>query len=97
MITVATDHTHMIDSPDVIISDIEYGTHNVTVLLRWIPENGVTYNISTEPEVETVINFNTMSTAQITLSYNTHYNVSVLATSVCGRARNHTAIEFYYG
>jgi hypothetical protein len=84
----------------VIISDTEYGTHNVTVVLRWIRENGVTYNVTVEPEVATcaVINFITMSSAQITLSYNTHYNVTILGTTgVCGRNVNRTIIEFHYG
>ena len=42
-----------------------------------------------------MINFIIISSALPTVSYNTHYNVSIIATSTCGQ--NSTVIEFYYG
>ena len=56
-------------------------------------EKGVTYNVTTEPK--TVAKNVTTSNAQIMVSYNTFYNVSVEAT-LCGQM-NVSSVEIYYG
>ena len=75
------------------------GTHYVTILLEWTPEKGVTYIISAEPEVAitnfTIISF-TMSSAHLTVSYNTYHNVSITAT-ICGQNSIYTVVELHYG
>ena len=50
----------------------------------WTLKNGVSYSVSVDPEVE-VINYSGKSSAQLILSYNTNYNVSVVA-SLCGKS-----------
>ena len=57
-------------------------------------EKGVAYNVSTETET-VAVNVNTTSNAQITVSYNTFYNVSVEAT-LCGQ-KNVSTVKIYYG
>ena len=58
-------------------------------------EKGVTYNASTETEtVAVTVNVTTLN-AQITVSYNTFYNVSVEAT-LCGQM-NVSTVKIYYG
>ena len=82
--------------PSVTTSVIEYGIYNVTIQLEWIPQKGVTYRISAETEI-TVTNITvSLSLVQLVVPYNTHYNVSIVATS-CERNSTNTAIEFYYG
>ena len=74
------------------ISIIEYEADNVIILLRWIPENIVVYNVSakaSKPNIAT-INYITVSSVNLTVRYNTHLNVSILATS-CGQ--NSTDID----
>ena len=67
---------------------------HLTVLLKWMAEKGVTYNVSTETTA--VVENIATSSAQITVSYNTFYNVSVVAT-LCGH-KNVSAVEIiYYG
>ena len=61
-------------------------------------EKGVNYDVSiaaAEPMTATV-NAVTMSSAQITVSYDTHYNVSVEAI-LCGQKNGSIAVEIYYG
>ena len=66
---------------------------HLSVLIKWMAEKGVTYNVSTEPE--TIAENVTTSSVQITVSYNTSYNVSVEA-NLCGQM-NVSTVEIYYG
>ena len=70
---------------------------HLTVLIEWMAEKGVTYNIRSENlrEMCAKIVSVTTSSAQITVSYNTSYNVSVEAT-LCGQM-NVSSVEIYYG
>ena len=68
---------------------MQYEAHYLIACLEWTPQKGVIYNISIEATAEPVVattNFETMSSTQITVSYNTHYNVSVEAT-LCGQKK----------
>ena len=70
---------------------------HLTVLIEWMAEKGVTYNIRSESlrEMCAKIVSVTTSSVQIMVSYNTFYNVSVEAT-LCGQM-NVSTIEIYYG
>ena len=81
--------------PEVTTSVIEHGAHNATILLEWTPEKSVTYNVSVEPQVAT-ISLITMSSAHLTLSYNTYHNASITATS-CGQNSIYTVVKLHYG
>ena len=86
--------------PQVTTSVLEYGAHNAIILLERNPEKGMIYNVSTEPAETatknlTIINF-TMSSAHLTVSYNTYHNVSITATS-CGQKSIYTLVELHYG
>jgi hypothetical protein len=75
-------------------SVIEYGILDVIVRLQWIPQNGVVYNITTNPKV-VMVDFMTTPSVQFSVSYNTLYNVSIVATSICGQ--NRTVVSLHYG
>ena len=80
--------------PEVIIS-VDYGTNNATVFLEWIPKSHTYYNVSAEPQLEVNVT-SLLSNAQLTVQYNTHYNVSIMAT-LCGQYTSATTIEIHYG
>ena len=64
-----------------------YGTENVTVMLDWIEEQHVSYNlIVTTPSVGGLVRHDIVEngSAQLTLSYNTVYSVKFVAT-LCGQ------------
>jgi hypothetical protein len=71
----------------------QYEDH-LTVFLEWMAEKGVTYNVRTETVASVPVTTTTPS-AQITVSYNALYNVSVEAT-LCGQ-KNVSAVEIYFG
>ena len=55
---------------------------SVSVVLMWTQINWLySYNVSVTPSVE--MTFNGGTTVQLILSYNTQYNVSVVATHPC--------------
>ena len=86
------DYSNII--PEVNSSVIEYGILDVTVRLQWIPDNRIIYNISTNPKV-TIVDLMTTPSVQFSVSYNTHYKVSIVATSSCGQ--NRTIFSLHYG
>ena len=59
-----------------------FGIANVTVILEWIQEEYVYYNVSVVPPATSMFTRNT--SFHLTVSYNTLYNVSVVAKSFCG-------------
>ena len=67
-------------TPDAHISE-QFGVNSIAVTLMWFHKNGVSYSVSVDPEV--AINYTRRSRAQLTVSYNTKYNISVVA-SLCG-------------
>ena len=84
-----------IPSPIIVIhlESEEFGTEHVTVNLEWIKEDGVDYRVMTIPQVAPIPSKMSMN-AQLTLSYNISYNVSVVAT-LCGQT-SADFIELYY-
>ena len=53
------------------------------VTLEWTNKNGVTYTVSSDPEVLD-ISYTGSNSTQLAVSYNTKYNISVVA-SLCGK------------
>ena len=69
----------------------QFGVDNVTVVLQWTEELNnslVSYHVSVEPMAHVVIG---NGRANLTLDYNTPYNVSVVA-DYCGGLNNATTI-----
>jgi hypothetical protein len=64
-------------TPSVNISE-DFQMNFVAVTLEWVANNGVSYVITPER----AINYTGKSSARLILSYNTEYNVSVVA-SLC--------------
>ena len=58
-----------------------FETNGIAVFLEWVHKNGVSYSVSVDPEVAIDTG---QSSAQLSLSYNLKYNISVTA-SLCGR------------
>ena len=83
------------------VTGMKYRANNVTILLEWMPQKSVMYNVSISETAESkvaTINFSNstiLSSAQITVLYNFHYNVSVKAS--CGQRSVSTVFDIYYG
>ena len=70
---------------NITLRSEQFSSRNVTVVLDWTQENEIvlySYNIHVVPDVEVI--FSGSTRAQLILSYNTQYNVSVIATHLCG-------------
>ena len=67
----------------------------VSILLEWSRINGAIFNISAIPQVVASIARGLSTSYQLNVSYNTQYNVSVVAT-VCGQSHM-TIIDLNYG
>ena len=74
-----------------IVSE-DYGAANVTVTVEWTQLVGAVYNIQILPSV--VITRN-MNSCQLTVPYNTEYNLTVEVSAPC--RLNTTVIRLYYG
>ena len=77
----------------MVITSTEYGSDNATVFLGWAPESQTLFNISSKPQVGVTLS---LLSAQLTVPYNTHHNVSIVATS-CQQYTTTTIIELHYG
>ena len=75
---------------------LQFGTHNITVFLEWTQEDGVSYNVSSLPQV--ALKFTRNTSVQLTVSYNIQYNVNIVAfESFCGQKSATTAVELKFG
>ena len=84
-----------VDSPK-LLPNIELFSANFTsVYLEWIWESNLSYNVSIFPSVDS-IQYNGTSAVDIILSYNTLYNVSIMAF-LCGENIATTQIMLRYG
>ncbi len=78
-------------TPSVNVSE-DFQMNFVAVTLEWIANNGVSYVVNITPEI--AINYMGKSSARLILSYNTEYNVSVVA-SLCGTSEAvHSTINY---
>ena len=60
----------------------QLGLDRITVNLEWIHKNGVSYNVSVDPQV--AVNYTGRNRVQLIVFYDKIYNISVVA-SLCGR------------
>jgi formyltetrahydrofolate synthetase len=65
---------------------------DISVTLEWTHTNGVSYNVSVDPEV--AVNHTGRNSAQFIVSYDTKYNVSVVA-SLCGVTMTYFTIIYH--
>ena len=87
------------DPPDVGIPEVlEFGTDNIIILVEWIQsrhhENHTAYSIDAMPQV--TVAFIKSTSAQLQISYNTQYNVSITAF-LCGHSNATTMIMLEFG
>ena len=91
-------------TPEVVIFAEVFRMDKVTISLQWMQEVFhewfVSYNITILPQLNSMADVVTWTMinnvrANLTLLYNTPYNVSVVA-DFCGR-QSTTLIEIYYG
>ena len=68
-----------------------FETNSIIVVLKWTTKNGASYSVRVDPELG--INYTERHSAQLLLSYNTKYNISITA-SLCGR--NSTTFSALY-
>ena len=77
----------------------EFGMDRVAVGLHWTQESHedllVFYNVSIVPIIGTTVIMTSNTRANLTVPYNTRYNVSIVA-DFCGRQAT-TTIEIHYG
>ena len=88
--------THSADNytPTVRVTSEEYSADNVTVTVEWPQQVYTTYDVTVVPLVPIVFTGNT--SCQLTIPYNTEYNVSIEAVAPC-RSNTTTFTRLYYG
>ena len=72
----------------------EFGHDSVLVLLDFTQSSQYSINVTVAPPAPVV--FIGRTSVQLTLSYDNLYNVSVVATHLCGPVGTVTFIELYY-
>ena len=71
----------------------EFGTIDITIIVEWSQiGNDVWYSVSTEPPVD--VNFLGNTSVQLVVFYNTLYNVTIVAHSLCNSTK--TTVGFTY-
>lgn len=84
--------------PDVEMKVLENGMESISALLEWSPErpgNTTVYTVVTIPQSKNIA-FIENTTVQLQLSYNTQYNISIIAT-LCGYRNATTTLLLYFG
>ena len=74
-----------------------YSAETVTITLEWSQGEDILYDFTllTSPQAEVQTNGSTSTRAELILSYNTHYNVSVVAR--CGQNSTNDTLQLHYG
>ena len=100
----------LIDTPTAELSiqshQEQFTSNSIEIILKWTLSNSSSYNyyqqllqnasVNIVPELEVVIMFFRNMSAQLTLPYNTLYNVSVTQPGICGRFNQTVFIELNY-
>ena len=91
-----TDHVSL---PNVTVSREIFNANHYTVFLDLNEvQNDVVYNITVIPQGSTTVVLSDDAGFQLTLAYNTAYNVNVVATSTpCQLSNITTSIRLLYG
>ena len=76
------------------VLDERYEVDDVIVTVEWTPQEGVTYTSSVSPLTSIIVTGS--SSRQLTISYNTDYNLSVEAAPLC-RPNPTAVITLNYG
>ena len=80
---------------DRVVSEEYYGVDNVIVTAEWAQQAGVSnYTTRISPVAPSALSIGSTS-LQLTLLYNTEYNLSVVAVTPCGNATSF--IRLHYG
>ena len=78
----------------------QFGTDAVTLVLEWTQENSslsYSYNVSAAPDPQLATKFIGSTSVQLTVPYNTLFNVSVTASeNLCGQIHVTTEITLLY-
>ena len=77
------------------ISEKQYEADNVTVTVEWTQQQGVTYIVKVSPFVPKT-NLTESARYQLTIPYNSTYNLSVVAATPC-RSNATAFITLHYG
>ena len=80
-------------SPNVRVSQEQFQQTNISVTIEWAAEEGISYTINVNPNV--TINVTERNYTELVVSYDTEYNVSVIA-SLCGTNKT-TFTTLHYG
>ena len=88
-------------SLEVAVVVLSFGVDDTTVSLLWTQQESslVSYNVSIAPQAAVMFVPGSESitvTIQLTVSYNTWYNVSIVGT-LCGHKISITTVELNYG
>ena len=79
--------------PPIIEVAETFSNDNVKINMEWTPEVGVSYDVVIAPS--TLVNFSTSTSAQMVLSYNVNYSVSVVP--VCAVRDVESNLQLMYG
>ena len=86
----------MVPQASVSVVEEDYSLETVNITLEWSQGDGIIYDftVSTSPPTSVQTNGTTSTRAELVLSYNTRYSVSVVTQ--CGR-NSTTTIQLHYG
>ena len=79
-------------TPTLRVISEEYGVENVTVTVEWPQQVSVTYTARLSPLAPTLSTGS--NSRQLILSYNTEYNLSVVAVTPCGNATAFIRLDY---
>jgi hypothetical protein len=86
-------HAEYPSSPQVQRTIKKSNENNATVVLEWMQEDGVSYNVGVTPN-PLAENNSSGTRSQLTILYNTSYRATIVAT-LCGNNMNRTAIDIF--
>ena len=78
----------------MVRTSAEYRADSIAVIIEWTQWKGVSYNITIVPMVPMI--YTGSISVQLTVSYNTKYNVSLEASTVC-QSIGSSKITLFYG
>jgi hypothetical protein len=77
------------------VGSVQFENETVVVALEWTVENGAFSGLNVVPQAEAAVNLGP-SSRQLRLSYNTSYNISAVASQLCGQ-NSSNSLELHYG
>ena len=80
-------------APELNVSAEQFELTGVVIIIKWVRENGISYNISTFPDVP--IAFLGDTSVRVTIPYDVQFTVNVLAM-LCGKITT-TEKNLFYG